>query len=128
MNCFCFLRNASVPLEDGDTAYKRRFAKDFDGPLIAFGSEISYLPIRLKDKKRTHASSSKDLPGIFLGYEQQAGGWFSGNLCVVDWEEMFDASSIESIHIKTTKHQEVTQITNKVPDGMKSVFYSPTWI
>jgi hypothetical protein len=75
MNCFCFLRNASVPLEDGDTAYKRRFAKDFDGPLIAFGSEITYLPIRFKDKKRTHAFSPKDLPGIFLGYEQQSWRW-----------------------------------------------------
>ena len=125
MNCFCFLRNVSVPLEDGDTAYKRRFAKDFDGPLIAFGSEISYLPIRFKDKKRTHAFSSKDLPGIFLGYEQQAGGGFSGNLLVVDWEEMFGAPTIGSIHIKVIKHQEVTQITNTVPTGTASVFYSP---
>jgi len=42
---------------DGDTAWKRWFGKDFDGPLIAFGTEISYLPIRPKDQKRTHTFS-----------------------------------------------------------------------
>ena len=127
MNCFCFLRNASVPLEDGDTAYRKRFGKDFNGPLIAFGSEISYLPIRFRDKKRTHAFSTKELPGIFLGYEQIAGGGFSGDLFIVDWEEMFGASSIESIHIKTIKHQEVTQITNAVPEGAKLDICSPKY-
>ena len=64
MNCFCFLRNASTALEDGETAYKRRFAKDFDGPLVAFGAEVSYLPITPKDKKRTHALASK--PPVYL--------------------------------------------------------------
>ena len=111
MNCFCFLRNASVALEDGETAYKRRFAKDFDGPLVAFGAEVSCLPITPKDKKRTHAMSTKQLPGIFLGYKQQAGGGWSGDLMVVDWEEMF-ASSLSQIHLKELRSREVTPILN----------------
>jgi Integrase core domain. len=101
MNGFCFLRNVSDALEDGKTAYQRRYNKEFDGPLIAFGAEISYLPITPKDKKRTHALSSKHLPGIFMGYKQQAGGGRSGDLLIVDGEEMFRASSLDSIHIKT---------------------------
>ena len=115
MDCFCFLRNTSVPLEDGDTAYKKRFAKDFEGRLIPFGAEVTYLPIAPKDKKRTHAMSNKQLPGIFLGYKQQAGGGWSGDLMVVDWEQMYGASSINEVHIKELRSKEVTPIiTNGV--------------
>ena len=54
------------------------------------------------------------------GYKQQAGGGWSGDLLVVDWEEMFGASSLDSIHLKTLKAKEVTPILNKDQNGKES--------
>ena len=108
MMCFCFLRNVSTLLDDGDTAYKKRFKTDFSGPLIPFGAEVSHLPITHKDKSKSHAFGSKVLPGIFLGYSQQAGGGWSGDLSIVDWGEMANAQSFSDIHIKRFQAKEVT--------------------
>jgi len=93
MNCFCFLRNVVLALEGGDTAYKKRFGSDFAGPLIPFGAMVKYHPITQKDKGRVHQMSDKLLPGVFLGYSQQSGGGWSGDLRLCDWELMAAASS-----------------------------------
>ena len=55
MICFCFLRNVSVVLETGKTAYQERFGCDFAGPLIPLGAAVTYAAIHHKDKSRTHA-------------------------------------------------------------------------
>ena len=39
MQCYCFLRNTVDLLVDGETAWKKRFGVDFDGPTIPFGAE-----------------------------------------------------------------------------------------
>ena len=78
-------------LGDDKTAYERRYGPGFSGPLIPFGPEITYLPITEKDKARLHQFGSKVLSGIFLGYEQQEGGGWSGDLLVLDWEEIENA-------------------------------------
>ena len=108
MNCFCFLRNVSIVLETGNTAFKNRFGSDFSGPLIPFGAEVTYLPITQKDKGKSHAFGSKVLAGIFLGYSQQAGGGWSGDLLIADWEEVASAQAFTDIHVKRLKAQEVT--------------------
>ena len=33
------------------------------------------------------------LSGIFLGYEQQAGGGWSGNLLLADWDDIENAEA-----------------------------------
>jgi len=110
MACFCFLKNVVDLLDDDKTAYKRRFASDFSGPLIPFGAEVSYLPITDKDKARTHQFGSKMLLGIFLGYDQQEGGGWSGDLLLLDWEELEHADHFSDVHIKRFKAAEVTAI------------------
>ena len=84
MSCFCFLRNVVDLLDDGKTAYQRRWGTDFEGPLIPFGAEINYKPISQKDKARLHVFGKTVLSGIFIGYDQQEGGGWSGDLCVLD--------------------------------------------
>ena len=107
MACFCFLRVIYDLLDDDKTAYERRFNAKFTGPVIPFGAEITYLPISDKDKKRVHQFGSKVLSGIFLGYDQQEGGGWSGDLMVLDWEEIENASHFSDIHIKRFKSSEV---------------------
>jgi hypothetical protein len=91
MNCFCFLRCVVDQLRNGQTAFQQRFGIEFKGPCIPFGAEIRYYPITTKDKARLHGFGNKTLDGIFLGYQQQAGGGWSGDLLILDWEEIRDA-------------------------------------
>jgi len=44
---------------------------------------------------------------IFLGYDQHAGGGWSGDLLVADWEEVASAQSSSEIHIKKFKQKEL---------------------
>ena len=99
MDCSCFLRNVSVVLETGKTANQECFSSSFAGPLIPFGAAVKYDPIHHKDKKRTHAFGSKMLIGLFLGYHQQAGGGWSGDLLLIDAEEVAAATHYSDIHI-----------------------------
>ena len=116
MNCFLFLRNAVTVLEDGSTAYKNRFGADFKGPLIPFGASVHYLPITPKDKARTHQFGSKLLRGVFLGYSQQSGGGWGGDLLIADWEALAsvtpDQEGLADFPIKRFRHKEVTPIMN----------------
>ena len=105
MNCFCFLRNVVLALEGGDTAYKKRFGSDFTGPLIPFGAMVKYHPITQKDKGRVHQMSDKLLPGVFLGYSQQSGGGWSGDLLLCDWEQLAAADSCNEVLVKRFAHQ-----------------------
>ena len=73
MQCFCFLKNV-VDQTSEETAYKRRFGYDFDGPLIPFGAHVAFLPSSKGDKARCHQFGSKMLQGIFVGYKQKSGG------------------------------------------------------
>ena len=88
MLCHCVLKNVVDVSDEDETAYQRRFGADFAGPLILFGAEINYLPITDEDKARCHQLGSKVLSGIFLGYDQKAGGGWSGDLLVADWDQM----------------------------------------
>ena len=110
MACFCFLKNVVDLLNDDKTAYKRRYSADSSGLLIPLGAEVTYLPITDKDKARTHQFGSKVLSGISLGYDQQEGGGWSGDLLVLDWEEIENAEHSSDISIKRFKASEVSAI------------------
>ena len=86
MMCYCFLRNAVDIQKDEKTAYEKRFGSPFSGPLIPMGAAIDYKPSSDKDSRRTHEFSASVLPGIFMGYSQQAGGGWNGDLLVLDQE------------------------------------------
>ena len=80
---------------------------EFSGPIFTFGCEIKYKPISKDDVARAHKFGDKRLPGIFLGYEQQARGGFSGDLLVADWDEIQEAESFSEIYSKRFKGGEV---------------------
>ena len=101
--CFCFLSVAVDKFHDGFTAYHRRFGHPFDGPIYPFGCKVHYHPISDKDKARLHQFGAKTLPGIFVGYNQRAGGQWSGDLEVLDCGELETASSVTEVFIKRFK-------------------------
>lgn len=94
----------------GHTSYFARFEENFRGPIIAFGDEVSYKPITDKDVDRLHKFGSKMLSGIFVRYEQQAGGEWSGNLIIIDWDEIENADAVCDICPKTINAKEVQPI------------------
>ena len=110
MNCFSFLKNVVDLLDGEETAFKRRFTTNFSGPLIPFGAEITWKPISSDDEARLHPFGSKRLSGIFVGYEQQAGGGWSGDLLIADWEQIENAEMHSQIHSKKFKAAEVEAV------------------
>ena len=91
MACFCFLRNVTEILANGLTPYEARFGTPFKGPKIPFGAMVEYLPSAPKDEERRWKYGSKALHGFFIGYDQRAGGSWSGDLYVADWDEIENA-------------------------------------
>ena len=47
------------------------------------------------------------LSGVFPGYDQQEGGGWSGDLCILDWDEIENAQHFSDMHIKRFKSSEV---------------------
>ena len=50
-------------MADSKTLHQKRYGKEFDGPLIPFGTLVEYLPITAKDNSRTHQFGKKTLSG-----------------------------------------------------------------
>ena len=105
--CYCFLRNTVDLLIDGETAWKKRFGVDFNGPIIAFGSEVQYKPSSDEDAKRLHRFGNKLLSGIFIGYACHAGGGWTGDLLLIDQEEINTAEYRSDVYVKRIKAGEV---------------------
>ena len=101
MMCYCILRNIVDVLEGGKTAYEKRFGEPFKGPRIPCGAEIKYVPSYKKDKDRCHQLGTKTLSGIFLGYKMHAGGKWSNELIILDWEQLNSANTRGEVHKKT---------------------------
>ena len=52
------------------------------------------------------------LKGVFLGYEQQAGGGWSEDVWIIDWEELEQAPSAHEVYHKRFKWKEVNPVKN----------------
>ena len=107
MECYCFLRNIVDILKDGKTAFEKRFEKPWYGPYLHFGELVEYQPDKPPDKARCHKYGKETLPGIFVGYKEDAGGGWSGELKIVDVEELNEASDIEHVYVKHILHKQV---------------------
>ena len=66
--------------------------EDFTGPLIPFGAPVRYKPNNPDDEAAIKKFGSKLKDGIFIGYHQQAGGGWSGDLIVCDVEQILNAN------------------------------------
>ena len=73
--------------------------------VISFGAEISYKPISPKDKDRLRQFGITVLSGIFIGYALQTGGGWTGDLLLVDWEDVENAESVRDIYATRLKAQ-----------------------
>ena len=111
MTCYCFLRGVTDVMKDGFTPYKSKFLKDFKGDKIPFGAELEYRPSAPNDRLRLHKYGNKTLQGIFIGYDQRAGGDWSGDYLVVDWQELEQADNARDVHVKRVK--EINKLTLK---------------
>ena len=80
MLCFCHLNNVTDKQIGGSTPYFQRFGYEFHGPIAPFGCEVSYKPTSPSDVDMLAKFGSKTLAGIFLGYELEAGGAWTGDV------------------------------------------------
>ena len=108
---YCFLRCIHDKLNAGgdssQTAFELRFGHQFKGPIIPFGAQIEYKPSQQTDILRLHQFGKKMLPGIFMGYVQHAGGGWTGDLIISDWEQIENAATNSDIHTKRFKAEEI---------------------
>ena len=72
-----------------------------------FGAEIRYKPSSPKVQNQMSPFGAKTLPGIFLGYHEHKGGYFSGDLLLADWEDIAVATHVSEIPIRRLPYQEV---------------------
>jgi transposase InsO family protein len=107
MRCFCFLHNVSDVLWDGQTAYEKRFDDFYHGPTYPFMCEVKYKPSSPKIINQMHPFGAKTLSGLFIGYYQQPGGLWGGDLLVVDWQEFDRAERVAEVPIRRIKAKEV---------------------
>ena len=110
MRCYCFQRNAHDLLRTEMSAWKARFGEECLAPMIPFGALIEYKPITDQDKARLHQFGVKTLKGIFIGYEQQAGGGWSKDLLFIDTEELEAAEFVSDVSVKRMRNQEVLAV------------------
>ena len=106
-SCFAFLYNVSEILPDGYTPFEKRFSHKFNGPIISFGAEVNFKPSSPKDKENLHTFGPKTLSGIFIGYSQEAGGSWNGDLLIAEWFAIENAERAGAIHVQRIKAKEV---------------------
>ena len=99
MAMFCFLRNVHDIRPSGITAYKARYGQDFDGLIVPFGVGVNYLPSRPKDKDEI-PKFQKVCEGIMVGYHQNTGGGWSGDVEIIDSLDLTNALEIKEVHVK----------------------------
>ena len=107
MDCYCFLRCVHDKISANQTAFEKRFEQPFKGPIIPFGAQIEYKPSQQTDIQRLHQFGKKMLAGIFIGYAQHTGGGWTGDLNIIDWQQVEFATSSSEIHSKRFKAAEV---------------------
>ena len=85
-------------MHDGFTPYQTRLLRDYDGPTIPFGAYVHFKPTTPADMNELHEFGPKTLDGVFLGYEEFAGGDFSGNCYVASWSKFQNAMAAADSH------------------------------
>ena len=73
------------------------YGQTFDGPSTPFETLVDYVPITAKDKSRIHQYGQTTLKGIFFGYVPRAGGGWSGDLMIADYEDLHRIRSLRNL-------------------------------
>ena len=109
MRCYCFLRNIYDDVTTPDdklvgTPYAIRFNEAFRGTVLPFGCYVEYIPNDEREKALQHTFDKTTVSGIFMGYKQRPGGFWSGDYLILPF------STIEN----TVSHQAAS--LRKIPD------------
>ena len=91
---------------DGSSAYEKRFEQGpFPGIMVPFGVFVLFKQDRGTEKaKATPKFSNRMVPGVFMGYEQDPGGKWSGLYTVaalLDFVNM-DFRVGHHVHVRTS--------------------------
>ena len=70
-----------------------------------------------------HKFSGKRRSGFVVGYSQQAGGGWSGDLIIADWEEIENAETASEIYTKRFKAKEVTIVKRRATSSSQVIHY-----
>ena len=116
MEVYCYVRNIVDILMTNETAHHRRFSVGCHGPVYPFGCEIKYKPISQNDIARCRNYGRELLPGIFLGKGLHAGGGWSRDLLVADWDEIQEAELFSEIHPRRCKAPEIFSVLRVTSD------------
>ena len=69
-----------------------------------------------------HQFGIKVLPGTFVGYSLRVGGGWTGDLRIVDWEDLGKAETVSYVKIKRFKAAEVnvskTPVRRRLPTAI----------
>ena len=88
------IRNASeVHSKTNQTPYKFRYKEDFPYELIPLGAELHFKPESPKDMRKLNKYNEKMLPGIMLGYKMLAGNKSSGDIIILEKEDLEAATT-----------------------------------
>ena len=97
---------SSIP---SSTAYKQHFGADFRGPIIPFGTKVPYKPSGEMDIDDMPRLGTKLREGIFVGYDQNVGGAWSGDLYVLDSLQLAALESIYQIYVRRIQGEEASR-------------------
>jgi len=112
MECYTYLRCIVDIMKEDMTSYQLRFGAPFEGPIIPFGAHVKYKPSNPKHKARLPKFGEKVLDGIFMGYKINAGGGWSKQLKVADWEDIERNEHQSTVLINEIHYQEVIIVRN----------------
>ena len=113
MRCYCFSRNIldQIHTPDDDwisTPYELRYGQTFRGSVIPFGCHVEYIPNDDKEKALQHTFDTTTVSGIFMGYRQRPGGYWSGEYLILPFSSIENAVSHQAMQLR------------KVPDVVTS--------
>jgi len=100
------------------TPYKFRYKEDFPYELIPLGAQLYFKPELPKDMKKLNKYNEKMIPGIMLGYKMNAGNKPSGEIIILEKEDLELAASPQGLYKRRAiaLHQ-CTTVKVKQEDG-----------
>jgi hypothetical protein len=97
---YCFLYNVTRPPGGGQSPWEMRFGQAFAGPVLTFGSEISYKSAVSDPSGPGNKFGTSSKQGILLGCFMNPGGAWSKDFFVFDLEAVRDNKDCRRIRNK----------------------------
>ena len=86
--CHCYIRNVQDLVADGQPLCERPFNSPFRKTDYLVWNRSKIYPISSKDQGPVHQFGTKVCPGIFAGYALNAGRSWTGDLLIVNTEDL----------------------------------------